>query len=107
MWMLTRAVFLAWLLAHLAGTTVADEATEGHEADHDQARRALEAGEIVPLGQILQQVQARYDGTVIEIELAREDASWLYEVELLTADGRLLALWFDAGSALLLREVPD
>jgi uncharacterized membrane protein YkoI len=107
MQMLLRAIFLAWLLAHLAGTTVADEVGEHHVADHEQARRALEAGEIVPLGQILQQVQARYDGTVIEIELARQDASWLYEVELLDAEGRLLTLWFDAGSALLLREVFD
>lgn len=105
--MLMRALCLTWMLAHPASAAVADEVGEDHEADHERARRALEAGEIVPLDQVLQQVQTHYDGTVIEIELAREDDSWRYEVELLAADGRLLTLWFDASSARLLREVLD
>ena len=114
---LMRAWLVALTMAHLAAATVADEAEVDHdpasrmlrgdEADHERARRALEAGEIVPLDQILQQVQAHYDGTVIEIELARQDGRWVYEVELLGADGRLLTLWIDASDARLLREVLD
>jgi uncharacterized membrane protein YkoI len=74
------------------------------EDDHDLARRALEAGETVPLDQILQQVQQRYAGTVVELELERKERRWVYEVELIAPDGRLLRLWLDAKSGELLNE---
>jgi uncharacterized membrane protein YkoI len=88
---------IAGMLAQPVARALADD-------DHERARRALEAGEIVPLDQILQEVQQRYPGTVVEVELEREDRRWVYEVELVAADGRLLKLRLDAGSRQLLRE---
>jgi uncharacterized membrane protein YkoI len=85
-----------------AGTLAADR-------DHDQerARRALEAGEILPLNEILHEVQQRYPGTVVELELNREHDRWVYEVELIAPDGRLLKLLIDAKSKQLLPEADD
>jgi uncharacterized membrane protein YkoI len=94
---------LAGILIHPAtGVRAADR-----DHDQEQARRALEAGEIVPLDQILEEVQRRYAGTVVELELTPEDGRWVYEVELLAADGRLLTLRIDAKSKQLLQEADD
>jgi uncharacterized membrane protein YkoI len=96
---------LAGILIHPATGIRAADRDRDH--DHEQARRALEAGEILPLDQILQEVQQRYAGTVVELELTPEDGRWVYEVELLAADGRLLRLRIDAKSKQMLREADD
>lgn len=77
---------------------VAFGAMEGFadEGDHDRARRALEAGEIMPLARILDRVERDYPGRVMEVELERDDGRWLYEIKLLQDGGRLLKLKADA-----------
>lgn len=59
--------------------------------DHVEARRLLQRGEILPLNHILQAVQRRVPGDVIEVELDRSSKrGWEYEVKVLTATGRVL-----------------
>jgi len=101
--MLIAAAILAGTLLQLAAPVRADDRVE----DHERARRALEAGEIAPLDQILEEVAAHHQGTVVEIELAQEDGRWVYEVELVAKDGRLLRLRIDAKSKQLLAEDDD
>ncbi len=96
-------VILAGGLLHPApGIRAADR-----DHDQEQARRALEAGEILPLDAILEEVHQRYPGTVVELELTPENGRWVYEVELLAADGRLLKLRIDAKSKQLLQGDDD
>ena len=100
---LIHAVILAGILTDpVTGAWAADQ-----EHDQEQARRALEAGEILPLDQILQEVQQRYPGTVVELELTPEGGRWVYELELLAPDGRLLKLRIDAKSKQLLQGDED
>ena len=66
------------------------------DEDHDRARKALEAGEILPLAKILDRLRAVYPGDALEVELERDDNRWLYEVKLLRSDGKLLKLKVDA-----------
>jgi uncharacterized membrane protein YkoI len=87
------AVLLAGLVSSLA---TADD------GDHDRARRALEAGEILPLRTIIERVEYDYPGQIIEVELERDDGLWIYEIELLRATGALLKLKVDAGDGTLL-----
>jgi uncharacterized membrane protein YkoI len=97
-------------LAILAGILVHPAASiRAADRDHDQeqALRALEAGEILPLDAILNEVHQRYPGTVVELELTREDDRWVYEVELLADDGRLRKLRIDAKSKQLLAKDDD
>ena len=70
--------------------------------DHDRARRALEAGEILPLSDILDAATAVRPGRVIEIELERDDGRWVYELELVSPQGRLYEMEIDAASGLVL-----
>lgn len=74
------------------------------EGDHDRARRALEAGEIMPLSQILARVERDHPGRAVEVELERDDGRWIYEIKLLQDGGRLLKLEVDARDASVLKQ---
>jgi len=71
--------------------------------DHERARAALQAGEVLPLATVLERLQRSHPGQVLEVELEREHGRWVYEIKLLQADGRLLKLALDARSAELLK----
>lgn len=72
--------------------------------DHERARRAVEAGQILPLRDVLGRLERSHPGRVLEVELERDDGLWIYEVKLLQADGRLLKLKLDAKTAAVLKE---
>ena len=64
--------------------------------DHEEAKRLLESGDILSLERILQKARAIQPGKILEVELETEKNQKVYEIELLTSDGRLLELLFDA-----------
>lgn len=72
--------------------------------DHDRARRALEAGEIMPLNTVLERVAVTAPGRVIEVELERKKERWVYEIKLLRSGGVLVKLLVDARDATLISE---
>ncbi len=58
----------------------------------------MQAGEILPLPQILERVARRYPGQVLEVELERKGDRWIYELKVLQGDGRLIKMDIDARS---------
>lgn len=85
----------------LAAPALADD-------DHDRAREALARGEILPLSRILAVVEQEVGGRVIEIDLDRDDGRYVYEVEAVSRDGRLVELSIDAATgAILDRDIED
>lgn len=66
------------------------------EGDHDRARQAVEAGEVLPLHAILQRVARDYPGQAIEVELERDRGRWIYEIKLLRSGGALVKIKVDA-----------
>ncbi len=89
------ACALLLLVAH-AGTPDA-RAGDERRGDHDRARAALRAGEILPLSAVLERVARAHPGQVLEVELERDDGRWVYELKILDAEG-LARLKVDAGS---------
>ncbi len=89
----------AWLLclALAAGGVLASE-----KPDHERARAAVEAGEVMPLPALLEKLQRSHPGRVLELELEHEGGTWIYEVRLLQADGQLLKIKLDARTAQVL-----
>lgn len=75
----------------------------GRRGDHERARAALAAGEIRPLAELLAEVERRWVGRVIEMELDRDDDRWVYEFKLLPPSGRVFDLKLDAATGALLR----
>ena len=86
-------------------------------SDQERARAAVESGDIVPLSLILEKVEYLYYGSIIEVELEEEEdegrereadddhngghfmSGFIYEIKLLTPQGNLLKLMFDARTA--------
>ncbi|MBR9970971.1 PepSY domain-containing protein [Magnetospirillum sp. J10] len=73
------------------------------ESDHDRARRAVEDGRILPLREILTRAETAYPGQLIEAELEDDHGKLIYEIKLLTKDGRLMKLIYDAASGEVLK----
>jgi Peptidase propeptide and YPEB domain len=71
--------------------------------DHERARAAVEAGQILPLPALLERLRRTHPGQVLELELERENGRWIYEVKLLQANGQLLKLELDAATAQVLQ----
>jgi len=91
-----RLPALVALLALLAASPAPAD-----EAWHD-LHEAVREGRIVPLPQILDWLEARYAGQVLEVELERDDGRMLYEVEMLGPQGQVVEFEFDAASGELI-----
>lgn len=74
--------------------------------DHERARRAVQSGRALPLAEILQRLDGRLGGEVIEVEFEREDGRYVYEFKVITPAGRLREIYVDALSAEIL-EIED
>ncbi|WP_323000821.1 PepSY domain-containing protein [Denitromonas sp.] len=92
---------MRWLLALLLSTALI--APGQADSDHDRARRARDAGQVLPLPVILDRVALNYPGQVLEVELEDEDDRWIYEIKLVQPGGRLLKLEVDAADARVLK----
>ena len=87
----TRRFFLCLFLAMLPVLPVRAE-------DHDRARRALQAGEIRPLDEVLRAARAAVPGDVVAVELEHDDGRWIYEIKVLTPQGDRRDLEIDAST---------
>lgn len=58
--------------------------------------------EVVPVEQLFQKVQEEFEGIILELELEEEDLRWIYEVKLLTPQGNVLKIDYDAKSMAVL-----
>ncbi len=78
------------------------------DLDQDEALRLRRDGLIMPLEALLQRAMERYPGArLLEAELEEEDGSYIYEIELLTADGVARELELDARDGRLLKDEED
>jgi uncharacterized membrane protein YkoI len=96
-------LFTAPLALLLAATPAASR-----DLDQDEALRLRREGLILPLENLLQPALARYPGArLLEAELEEENDRYVYEIELLTADGVARELELDARDGRLLKDEED
>ncbi len=87
----------------LAGALLAAAAPAALARDHDEderdaVRRAVEAGEIKSLADILAAVRGKLPGEVAGVEIERDDGRWRYEFRVIDDKGRLYEVEIDARS---------
>lgn len=106
-----RALSAALLVACCPPVIQADE-----RKDHDYARQAVDAGEVLPLRTILDRVERSHPGQVIDVGLEREPRPesdrnggrttrrdrWVYKLKILRPGGALLKLRVDARTGAIL-----
>ncbi|MGD2083254.1 MAG: PepSY domain-containing protein [Chromatiales bacterium] len=71
-------------------------------ADHDEARRLLDSGEILPLETVLERARRHTPGDILDVELDEEHGRHIYEILLLDAGGRVWELELDAATGELI-----
>lgn len=71
-------------------------------SDQDEARAALERGEIKPLDQVLAAVRAAVPGDVVAVKLKSKKKAWIYSLKVLTPAGKRRDVKIDAGSLSIL-----
>ncbi len=91
-----------WMLALLVGSLGLQPAWSGSKDDHNRARQAVQAGQVLPLRSVLERLEREHPGQVLEVELEQEEGRWIYEVKLLQPQGQLVKLKLDARTAALL-----
>jgi uncharacterized membrane protein YkoI len=94
------------LIAVLVGALSAAGPAYAGSADHDRARAALEAGEVLPLQEILDKVDAAFEGRVIEVRLSDLEEGlhgWIYAITVLSPQDNVLIVKVDAGTGVILK----
>ena len=74
---------IALLITTLLGGSLSIRADD---ADHEEARRLRQAGDILSLEAILERLRPTHPGKVLEVELEKEHGRIIYEIELLAED---------------------
>jgi len=95
----TLTGLLIWMMLAMLSTGVSYAADN---PDHERARQAVEAGDVLPLRTILDRVEREYPGQVMEVELDREKGEWVYEIKLLRKGGALMKLKIHARDGTIL-----
>lgn len=99
------------LAVSVAFSAMAATPSLADDDDQDRARKAMLSGEVRPLVEVLMQVESTYEGEIIEVELEEEggrliNGEWqsllLYEIKLVTPQGNLVKLEYDARNLELL-----
>jgi len=88
------AIFAAATL--LVGGLPPAAAGDHDDKRHDAVRRAVEAGEIRPLADIIAGVRDKLPGEIAGVEIERKNDRWLYEFRVIDARGRLFEVYIDA-----------
>lgn len=70
--------------------------------DHDRARQAVQAGEVLPLKTILDKAAEQFPGDLIEAELETGRGRMVYELKLISPEGDVVKLVYDARDGSLL-----
>lgn len=78
---------------------LATVAPMAHAEEQYAIRRAVEAGQLKPLNEILTRIQASHPGKVLDVDLERDlNGRRIYEITILKADGQRAKLHVDAVS---------
>ncbi len=68
--------------------------------EHDRARRAYQAGQVVGLAEVRARVRSTFEGRMLDAELAERRSNpripWVYKVKMLTPRGNVITIQLTA-----------
>jgi len=102
----TAAVLVTAALLLDAPTSVL--AGDEQSPDHDLARKAVLEGRIRPLIEITGVVKSKIPGEILSVQIEIDDQKrFVYEFDIITADGKLKEVDVDAATAAILKIEDD
>ncbi len=72
------------------------------DIDQDEVLALTEQGVILPLQTLIDDALGRFPGRFLEAELERDDGRYIYELEIVPQDRRVIDLEYDAVTGTLL-----
>jgi uncharacterized membrane protein YkoI len=69
--------------------------------DRNDVGSARRAGDILPMWEVIHRLGPELRGQVVATDITRRSGQWLYEFQVLRADGRLVRVWADARSGVI------
>jgi uncharacterized membrane protein YkoI len=81
---------------------MSNPATPALVLEQDWARDAVRDGEIRPLTEVLKRVERDFSGRIVQIELNRQSDQLIYQIELMSTQGHIVELLYDARTAVLI-----
>jgi uncharacterized membrane protein YkoI len=88
----------------IAATLLLASATPGFAGEsQDEARKLREAGDILPLEQILEKAKREQPGRVVETELEKKSGRHVYEIKIVDEKDVVHELKYDAKTGELLK----
>lgn len=103
----TSVLALAMGATTLAANPEQKPAAPETQLQHDDARRALESGLVRPLEDILAEMRKSFPGEVIEIEFEQDNGRYIYEIEMIRPDGRVIEVTMDAKTMAVIKVEDD
>jgi len=73
-----------------------DDDDDHDDHDYEDALKARESGDALPLRDILDELNKTHKGNIVGIEFEKEDEIWVYEIKMVTAEGRFLEIYVNA-----------
>ncbi len=92
-------IFLLFFLSFSLNTLI-----KAQESEHDKAIRAVNEGEILPLDQIIANVNKKYTGRVLSVNLQDNEKGlfgWVYDI-MIIENNEVVQLRVDAGTSTIL-----
>src|SRR5689334_19905008 len=87
-----RSLIAACLAAQIMLAVATPQYALGKDASCERGQecafRAFKSGDIKPLTDVIKVALERIPGEVIKVELEREDGNWVYEIKILTPQGK-------------------
>ena len=77
------------------------------DSDYNQAKKLLDAGEILPLEKILTKISRQSSERILEVELEIDDNIPLYEIELIDSQGMVWELKVNAKTGEVIKRKLD
>lgn len=94
---------LVLALGLAAGVFAPWSAQAGGAREQDEARRAVERGEALPLAELLGRVRAELGGELVGVSFERKHGRWVYEFKVVGQGGQIEEVYVDAATAEILK----
>lgn len=94
-----------WSLCFIVILSLLATVLVAKENDHDKAIKAVNEGEILPLDEILDNVNQEFDGRVLSVNLKDSEKGlfgWVYDIMIIESSNRVIKIKVDAGTATVL-----
>lgn len=98
---LKPAALCGWLCIGLL-FMVAPLSASADDIDQDEALALTEQGVILPLQALIADALRRFPGRFLKADLERDEERYIYELEIVTQDRRVIELEYDAVTGSLL-----